>query len=232
MQKYFIHLQNQEGPFTFEELKAKGLKRDTPVWFDGLPDWQRAADVEELRNLFGAAPPPFAPIERKPVPKQAPVEHKVAAEKNMFAERLETYHPKWEKKRVYWLWVLGIVSLIIIAGVIIIPKLQQEDSKQQFRINPEQYIKVNHNGFKYNNVLGGIWDLKLTVVNKSGFAVDNVRCLVSYIRKNGETYKEEFVESGYIPAHGNVVVDAPNSSAGMDVNVRVYKVNSSEAGVY
>jgi hypothetical protein len=44
-----------------KQAAANGqLTRDTPVWRDGLPGWQRAGDVVELGPLFTpAAPPPF-----------------------------------------------------------------------------------------------------------------------------------------------------------------------------
>ena len=68
MDGYFIHDGNQqEGPFTVDELKEKSIRRDTPVWKKGLTDWTRAGDIPELKSLFENTPPPF----QKPNPAHA-----------------------------------------------------------------------------------------------------------------------------------------------------------------
>jgi hypothetical protein len=77
-------------------------------------------------------------------------------------------------------------------------------------------------------VFGGISDLKFTVVNNSNFYIDNARVIVTYLRKNGNTFKEEFVDVRDIPAHSEKIADAPNSDAGMDVTIRISSVTSSE----
>lgn len=42
------------GPFSAEELVAKGIGLDTPVWISGLPDWVEAREIQELRELIEA----------------------------------------------------------------------------------------------------------------------------------------------------------------------------------
>jgi len=42
----------QKGPFPVEQLIAQGLKRDTLVWREGMPQWQRAETVPDLAVLF------------------------------------------------------------------------------------------------------------------------------------------------------------------------------------
>ena len=65
--KYFIIEQGkQQGPFTIYELKDKAINSDTPVWAEGMEDWQAAGNVEELRGfLFNtndkSIPPPYIP---------------------------------------------------------------------------------------------------------------------------------------------------------------------------
>jgi len=52
---YFIKDQDKElGPFTIKQLKAKSIKKDTPVWFAGLEEWTTASQVYELKELFVA----------------------------------------------------------------------------------------------------------------------------------------------------------------------------------
>ena len=52
---YFIADGNvQRGPFPMEQLIAQGLKRETLVWREGMPQWQKAESVPELLGLFGS----------------------------------------------------------------------------------------------------------------------------------------------------------------------------------
>src|SRR5690554_2029076 len=48
------------GPFTLEELKDKGISRDTKIWYEGLDQWKPAADVPELSEIIKSVPPPIA----------------------------------------------------------------------------------------------------------------------------------------------------------------------------
>jgi hypothetical protein len=54
---------NPAGPFPVEELRARAqvgqLERSTLVWSEGMAQWQAAAEVEELKPLFAAVPPPL-----------------------------------------------------------------------------------------------------------------------------------------------------------------------------
>lgn len=60
MQAYFIHKDNQQqGPFSIEELKDQSLTRDTMVWYEGLDGWIKAEEVVELTGLFKMTPPPL-----------------------------------------------------------------------------------------------------------------------------------------------------------------------------
>jgi hypothetical protein len=51
------------GPFTLEELKYKNITLDTNVWYEGMGDWKKAAEVPELASLFSTntAIPPSPP---------------------------------------------------------------------------------------------------------------------------------------------------------------------------
>lgn len=57
----------QKGTFTPEELRAENVKKDTLVWTQGMTDWKRAEEVDELRYLFTQAStqyPPSYPSQR------------------------------------------------------------------------------------------------------------------------------------------------------------------------
>lgn len=60
MRKYYLHDgQSQQGPFDLEELKTRNITPDTFIWCDSLPEWTQAREIDELKVLFTAAPPPF-----------------------------------------------------------------------------------------------------------------------------------------------------------------------------
>jgi hypothetical protein len=78
---YYIGINGtQQGPFKLQELLSRGLRADSLVWAEGMPDWQRADAVPEVAALFQApasavaqsAPP--QPSEPAPAPNHfAPV---------------------------------------------------------------------------------------------------------------------------------------------------------------
>lgn len=60
MKKFFLNNgTEQQGPFDIEDLKTKGVSKDTPIWHDGLSAWTTVGNVEELKSLLTTTPPPF-----------------------------------------------------------------------------------------------------------------------------------------------------------------------------
>ncbi len=57
----------QVGPFEESDLMLNGLKPTTPVWTDGMTDWQPANQVPALAYLFaGQIPPPGYGYQQNP----------------------------------------------------------------------------------------------------------------------------------------------------------------------
>lgn len=72
MKRYFFAESDQQhGPFTLEELTAKTIRPETLVWYDGLKDWTKASELEELKHLFKATPPPLGQKATQPAPQPA-----------------------------------------------------------------------------------------------------------------------------------------------------------------
>jgi chemotaxis protein histidine kinase CheA len=72
MQKYFLNDgTGQQGPFSLEELKEKGITAATPLWYDGLESWTTAGEVPELKDILIHTPPPFETV--KPVTVESPI---------------------------------------------------------------------------------------------------------------------------------------------------------------
>ena len=58
--KIWVYLDGrQQGPFELEQLFDMPVDENTKVWFDGLPRWCAAGEIDELRCLFdGSSPAP------------------------------------------------------------------------------------------------------------------------------------------------------------------------------
>lgn len=75
---YFIIVNDQQqGPFTIDELKLRGIAPDTLVWAEGMPQWMPASQVDELKTIFQneaggstATPPPPPPDAARLLPQQ------------------------------------------------------------------------------------------------------------------------------------------------------------------
>ena len=75
---YFIIVNDQQqGPFTIDELKLRGIAPDTLVWAEGMPQWMPASQVDELKTSFqneadgNTATPPPPPLDvARPLPQQ------------------------------------------------------------------------------------------------------------------------------------------------------------------
>ena len=101
MKIYFIFDgKKHEGPFSIEELQAKGLKRDTYVWKEGLPDWVPAEKIEELEYILPApsAEPVIVPAPEPAVETKTEVaEEPKKEEPIVVAEKKEGPQPVQQK---------------------------------------------------------------------------------------------------------------------------------------
>ena len=49
---YYTDAAGQQGPYTLEQMKGKPIASSTPVWYDPLPQWTTAGQVEGLRGII------------------------------------------------------------------------------------------------------------------------------------------------------------------------------------
>lgn len=122
MKKYYFNDgRAQQGPFTLEELQAKNITAETPVWYDGLPDWTTAGQVEELKEIFIHTPPPFHAAaattldEVKPVVTATPVTAVAEASVASVTAPATTAPAKPAKKSTAWLSY--VLALLVLGGV-------------------------------------------------------------------------------------------------------------------
>lgn len=79
--KYYVARNGQpEGPFTLEELAQQGIRPDTLVYNESMPNWTPAGNVPEIQaSVLGGAQPAqnvpnggYAPCAGQPYQQQAP----------------------------------------------------------------------------------------------------------------------------------------------------------------
>lgn len=104
MQKYYLHNgTDQQGPFDFEELKARKISKSTPIWYAGLDNWTTAEQIPALQELFiPVAPPPFYMKAAPPTTFQNP------------ASSEPVYTPVPQKQKSYGGIAFSVVVLILL----------------------------------------------------------------------------------------------------------------------
>jgi membrane protease subunit (stomatin/prohibitin family) len=65
---YHVAINGQQtGPYDLQTLKQQAsqgtLTRDSLVWKQGMAQWSKAGEVDELQSIFASAPPPLPPSE-------------------------------------------------------------------------------------------------------------------------------------------------------------------------
>lgn len=116
MKKYFLHDGTlSSGPFDLEDLKAKKIKKSTPVWHEGLEKWKTAGEIESLETIFVVVPPPYNPVQNSSI--------KLAK--------------KGSKKRILGLsknTFFVVLGILIISIFTIVSKVFQENRSDEFEI--------------------------------------------------------------------------------------------------
>ena len=69
MEFFIIKNDEQQGPFTIEQLSGMNIMPETPVWAEGMPDWTTADKVAELQQLVAYAPRVDSPAEPPAMPE-------------------------------------------------------------------------------------------------------------------------------------------------------------------
>ena len=85
MKNYFYSNNNQQnGPYSFEELKNENIKQETLIWYEGLDEWTKASDLDEMIPILELIPPSLSDLkdsvktetkneEKKQIPKNVEI---------------------------------------------------------------------------------------------------------------------------------------------------------------
>jgi hypothetical protein len=135
MKRYFTNNgKDQEGPFSLDDLKQKGITSKTKIWFDGIGDWTEAGQIEELKDIILKTPPPFE--KGNPI-NQTFDKAKKVLEKD-YVNEIEGKIPSKRGKTIFkgaliLLAILGLISLIIFL-------LPTTESREKH--NPDKFLSV------------------------------------------------------------------------------------------
>lgn len=122
MENYFISDGSQQhGPFSFEELKSKNLKKDTLVWKEGMSGWTAAGEINELKEILAKVPPPLSSA-IPPLPK--------------INEQIPEESPR--RKTNSFAWILGI-AIVGVVGFLIWKGQQNSHDENSSGYDRSQY---------------------------------------------------------------------------------------------
>ena len=178
MEFFIIKNDEQQGPFTIDQLREMAIDANTPVWHNGLDDWTSAANIDELRDLLKYSPSHNYnedEIIEEPASVATPPQWNSRMAK--VAENVAPRATKPKKRRT-GLWVtLGVVAALAIILTITNPKTVDN--------------------FNMNNLLGGVVKTASTWLIRSAVdeyvKVDNyVLFSIGYIDTGAEKTRVSF----------------------------------------
>jgi hypothetical protein len=123
--KYFIiQHENQLGPYSIEDLGLAKIDKNTLVWYEGLLDWTKASELEELKDIFvsnAKIPPPIPESEKKapPTPPNSSKSNNIPPQKNFISV---------SKKTNYLPYIGGAILLIFLICLAFRPNYSKNDS--------------------------------------------------------------------------------------------------------
>lgn len=154
-QYYYSDGQQQLGPLSKEELQSKGITKETLVWYEGLSEWTKAGELEDLADLFPNIPtPPPMPEQKIATPPPIPETEKtmsspVSPEYETLEGKEEEDSPKNTRKIIFI--CMGIVIVIIVA-VMAFNESQHSYSdypKTESELRAELKMNEQNNPLKY-----------------------------------------------------------------------------------
>lgn len=233
MKKYHYTKEgNQFGPISIEELKDEKITKETMVWYEGLDDWVKAGEVEELKSLFKSVPPPLN------IKKQTPPPLKDNNEK-IDKKIVNDIKPKKKKTGVIIISLLAIALISFFVfnysqsstnnsystssnhGNTYNPPKQKTEKELKKELgnkecnNPTKYLKEKDISLKgvYKNALSfkfNAFKVKFKVYNSATvMTFKNIKCKVTLSSNSGSTILtkkftvSEFVKAGsYVSYNG------------------------------
>ena len=183
MKDYYISDgQNTIGPLSKLKLFSQNITKETLVWYEGLSEWKRAGDIEELADLFSSKQIPPLP------PKQAtPIRHfsESVDHHNDTMSGTESSQKKKSTKKIV-LWCCSVFVILCVLGVIGYYVYEEEQYKYEQKqysnesLHPESYLSIDIEHADFNKITG-------IVRNYSKHTTyEQLQMKLSYYDKNGK----------------------------------------------
>ena len=205
-QYYYSDGQQQIGPISKEDLKLKGITKETLVWCEGLSNWSKAGDVEDLADLFPKVPTPPPMPEQKmvtppPMPKQKTPPPPPAQNTNTQAvpkNEGEVIRKGTTKKMLIGGIFAGVVFFLIIG--LLIARNNKRNTINAERGCPVCYLSMRNESFVDANTMTGI------IRNSSKYtSYRQVKLEFVYYDKNDEVLQSNtyILDGTYYPNDSN-----------------------------
>lgn len=237
MKNYYLHDgKEQHGPYNEEELKQKAIGRDTLVWTEGMEDWKKAGELEDLKAFFAAIPPPLKSVEPPPFKKDNKEDGAGIVKK-------------------YKVLVISVLTLMLVVGVAMfmynkvkddavedaMEKVVENQEVQERDVEAEKHKQIeerklyirNHideyfsaKSSYYADAFGGITNALVTFYNNSEYPIDEAVVRVTYIKDNGAIWTTHDVTLTNIAAKGSNVERSQDSNRGTKLSTEIISIKS------
>jgi uncharacterized protein HemX len=108
MSKFHIYKdEQQQGPFTLDELRDLKITRETMVWFEGEDNWKAAVEIEELKEIFKSVPPPLQ--------TNQPVMPSPMGDEQNKEENKSIFDVNFKKKNTSL--IIVIIAILVVGGI-------------------------------------------------------------------------------------------------------------------
>lgn len=199
---YYSDGKQQNGPLSKEELQNKDITKDTLVWYEGLTEWTKAGDAEELADLFPNTPtPPPLPEEKTTTPPPIPQTDSLAEEAGDKTASHEIKESKNTKRTIKIIRIIiGIILVSIIAFVVYenIDAANRRDNinriENQEKNHPEQYLSLTNISVSGNTLMG-------IIKNNAKYTwYKQVQVKVTYYDKNNNVLQADlyYIDGNFI----------------------------------
>jgi hypothetical protein len=118
MNKYYIVIDGtQQGPFSAEELKEKGVTSQSLIWTEGMDNWTEAKNIKALSEVIKITPPPIPQESEKPIKVEAEISKKKEKFITPSTEIAVAKETKANFKMILYALLLGLISYPIFFAI-------------------------------------------------------------------------------------------------------------------
>lgn len=195
MQYYYISDgQNTIGPLSKLKLISQNITKETLVWSEGLSEWKKAGDIEELADLFSSKQIP------SPLPRQATPIHPFSESvyhRNYTMSGAESSQKKRSTKKIVF-WSAGVfllLSVLAVMGYFVYVQVQTDNIKSNEYLHPEWYLSLETENADFNILTGSIY-------NSSKYTTyEQIQIVFSYYDKKGNVLQSNVytIDGTYYP---------------------------------